>query len=91
MNKLTVTVTQDDIEHGVTRHCQKCPIARAVARELLPGMSVEVVAATVRITPVNRPAWHTPVALCESLPPRALTFIERFDAGKSVRPFTFQL
>ena len=75
----TITVTVDDINSGCRANASACPIARA-ARRALRRRTLEVTkrAILLRVGTV-------------SLPSSAQTFVRNFDAGKQVRPFSFDV
>ena len=76
MEKLVVHVTQDDINKGVEGNSHLCPIARAVRR--LGKKRVTVDGAQIQV----RSRWY-------EMPYKAEKFVDRFDMGKRVKPFTF--
>lgn len=84
MEKITISVTQDDIDEGKPGHCNHCPIAIA-ARRVFPGMTVRVwdLLTTFGIVKVGY----------YRMPPEACDFIRNFDRGPSwrVQPFTFEI
>ena len=77
----TLTVTAHDIKRGVSANVCKCPVARAARRTL--RRQVEV----CDLLTVNYRRFDAKYRL----PKRALNFINRFDTGKSVKPFTFKI
>lgn len=81
---IKISVTQDHINNGARLHCSECPIALA-ALDVLPEDSQVSVFPTLR---VYFPGYvrGTPY----ELPETALTFIETFDFGAPVSPFTFE-
>lgn len=79
----TIDVTQDDIRDGIPFNACHCPIARAVARRLLPGCHVSVGGFISVQSNLNRYAIP--------LPDGCLTFVRDFDAGKPVQPFAFEM
>jgi hypothetical protein len=76
---MLIQVTQEDIDLGVKCSCSKCPVARAIHRE-----TSEFVAAglTVVIIGKSRPV---------QLPDEVEEFIQAFDEGQLVTPFSFEL
>jgi hypothetical protein len=88
---VTVTVTQKDINIGTPLMCYLCPVALAISRAV-GGRRVRV---------KNPYRWgfsdgpfgdkrdNEPDA--RALPLIARTFIEAFDLGKPVGPFSFEL
>lgn len=91
--KVTVKVTQKDIDKGCAFEANNCPIALALQRALgwrhkLFGRSVRV---TRRVATITNPRkWES---LYEAaLPHEASTFVYNFDHKYgSVKPFTFEL
>jgi hypothetical protein len=98
---MKIKVTQKDIEEGYRGSCHDCPVALAFKREVKTafeighafdrsGRSVSVqIGLSVgaeRILHREVHEWDT-----YTLPKRAQTFIKRFDNGKSVEPFTFEI
>jgi hypothetical protein len=79
-----VRVTQEDIDEGTKGDCTFCPIALAVDRALGGECCVAVTIFDVYITE-NAHAEVFP------LPSEARQFIQRFDKGKPVSPFEFEL
>ncbi len=75
---MKITVTQKDIKNG-KHNAAYCPIALAVDRVL---GSKETIVGT------NFVATHNGLM---DLPLKAKRFIEKFDAGKPVKGFTFKL
>lgn len=77
---MVIEVTQDDIDKGVKNNACQCPVARAIAR----GTEEEwVVDSHSLVRMRDARVWHTP--------PAAYWFINRYDQGESVEPFTFEL
>lgn len=86
MNKrILVDVTQEDIEMGERRASMRCPVALAVRR--VPELSACVVGPKDVIS--DSPAH--PNGLDIPLPGAAIKFVLRFDSGRPVRPFSFEL
>lgn len=81
---MKVSVTQDDIDHGERHCCERCPVARAIRRVIGDMPVVEVERDNVTIGPLGGWTYAT-------LPTRATKFIDRFDVGLKVAPFTFEL
>lgn len=79
MSTLKVRVTRDDIRNGRKNDCARCPVARAVRR--LGYAKIAVCPSEIL---VNRPTQQT-----FRNPQKARRFINAFDAGKPVKPFTF--
>ncbi len=57
-----IETTKEDVREGVARHCDRCPVARAVNRKLKPGFAARVSAATIEIhaEPIGGvvPSWR---------------------------------
>lgn len=83
----TITVTQEDILNGEAGTNQPCPIALAVKRAL-PGYAVDVGTTYITLWTVDSSVYRSSrvVLLLE-----CRAFIDRFDAGRSVAPFSFRL
>ena len=75
---ITVHVTQEDIYSGIRASRTRCPVALAISR-VLPDVAVG--SASV-VTTGNGYAM---------LPSAAIVFVDRFDRGLSVEPFSFEL
>lgn len=81
--KILIRVTQEDIDRGERRSCAECPVALAVRRHFLgtPAFSfyenVEIDDGKDR--------------LIAGTPEIATNFMEAFDDGESVSPFSFTL
>jgi hypothetical protein len=74
-----ITVTALDIKMGTWRCAYHCPVAMAIKRRFLDQRVI------VSRTEIGVGMEHV------SLPNKAIRFIERFDAGKTVKPFSFVL
>ena len=75
----TIEVTPQDIDAGKRRSCDHCPIALALART---GIAFQGVDYSLVLGPDFNPI---------DLPQSARNFIEKFDEGAPVLPFTFTL
>jgi len=80
----TITVTAEHIARGVADSCDHCPVALAIREALPHGPGLWVDSAHVT---VGKPGHWTEV----DLPDTVTHFIEAFDGGDPVRPFTFDL
>jgi len=82
--KLTINVTARDIEYGKRLSCQSCPIARACRRlKYFQNCAVS-----------NLRIYFNRVVTTDNsieLPREASEFIEKFDRGKKVKPFKFEI
>ena len=78
---IKIEVTQEDIDRGEKGDCAKCPIARAIRRTL-----------KVRYVHVDTDflEWG-PDYSCMNAPVKVSKFIDAFDEGRRVSPFTFML
>jgi hypothetical protein len=75
-----IEVTERDVKVGVQRDPFACPIARALKRAF---RATEVSVGTSIADVDERRGLQ--------LPKRAQNFIERFDEGKTMKPFSFRL
>lgn len=81
--KVRINVTKRDIELGTRNESESCPLARAIGRRVTASLSVG--SASVQIgRGTNFCDWHNIL-----LPEDAAQFIDRFDFGLNVKPFTF--
>ena len=76
--EVKIKVTQRDIDRGIVEDCRSCPIALATRRTRIMPLGDLFVGST---TLDFNGRW-----MYDS---KAARFIDRFDAGLSVRPFTF--
>jgi hypothetical protein len=78
-----IQVTQEDIDRGWARDCGKCPIALAAKRAFPDARYVSVTGdIEMSFGPGRRvQAW--------SMPDLAIFFMDDFDKGNKVTPFTF--
>ena len=76
--KLTVNVTQEDIDNGRRRTCSGCPVALAISRAW---------GKRITVGPNDFGASHESIPL----PREAMHFVELFDRGhaKTLLPFSF--
>jgi nitrate/TMAO reductase-like tetraheme cytochrome c subunit len=83
---MKITVTQKDIDKGLKSSCYECPIAHALKRKVKNKIryGFAVNADFIDLTKDNK--WWI-----YALPKKAQTFIKRFDDGKPVKPFTFEI
>ena len=85
MPKITVNVTQKDIDEGAPKSQCLCPVALAI--RALTRMKVYVCGHEVRFYVAKTHA----IPYIAELPADASSFIRNFDAGVSVSPFSFYL
>lgn len=76
--KYIVNVTQADIDAGKELDCEACPIALAVSR----ATGRKMVVARGEVAQCGG-SWEV------KLPRIAVNFVDRFDAGERVVPFSF--
>ncbi len=79
--KITIRVTQEDIDKGVACRGESCAVANAVRRQL-NRYDVTVSASYV---------WMKGGAYRFRVSDKMREFIKRFDEGKKVKPDTFEL
>lgn len=88
---ITVNVTERDIQYGVPRDVFSCPIARSLRRHKeFKDLTFEVSKRLVTLAGYH-PYWSDPRGMIARQPEVARKFIERFDLGEPVEPFTFKL
>src|SRR5579859_6474944 len=78
----TIIVTSDDIHKGIPGDAGACPIARAIRRSIQPSPE-EYLAVDGLAICIGSQNYKVPEA--------AIAFIESFDAGNPVEPFSFDL
>lgn len=88
MEKIRVNVTQKDINEGVAKDCEACPIARALMRAVKRLGATKVM--------IGRGVWDVEFAdpsksLWGYMPGEAKQFVSDFDRGYSVLPGRFTL
>ena len=84
MEPVRIEVMQEDIDKGERTACEFCPVARAVCRALgerLGYAKVDGFSIDLGVWPEEE--YRTPAVVN--------AFIERFDAGEPVEPFSFLL
>lgn len=77
--KYTVNVTQEDIDKGKKGSCSQCPVALAGIRSVGKSFYVGPTMFAFRFN------WIAELPKC------VVDFIERFDSGQPVQPFTFDI
>jgi hypothetical protein len=82
----TVSVTAEHIARGEPGDCGWCPIALAVA-DALPGLAY----LSIRLQDIDLRPRPDEDLIVIGMPDEAVDFILDFDAGKPVKPFTFEL
>ncbi len=78
MIKKVIRVTATDIKRAAFGDAARCPIALAL-RRAKAGPAPSVGCRT----------WNDGAGMVYDLPKKAQTFIQRFDDGKKVKPFSF--
>jgi hypothetical protein len=86
--RFTIKVTAADIKKGKRNSVCSCPIALAVRRQLRAKRGEIAVTGSVSLQPKKLP-WWAENSIEYGLTDRASDFIENFDAGRPVKPFTF--
>ena len=79
MKIITIKVTEKHIAKGIRVHGDKCPVALAIKEKL----KIERLCVYSYGANINGNAVRFPRA--------AALFVNRFDSGKSVKPFSFKL
>jgi len=82
VERIEVSVTEEDIRNGFTNNCRYCPIANALRRmgydPRVDGLDIVLIGEGSK-------------DVCVSTPDVANEFIKRFDDMEPVKPFTFEL
>lgn len=96
MSKVTVDVTQEDIDHGESNNCYNCPVARAAVRAL--GQTAVIAVSANAINVFGEDGTRE---LVIALPIEATQFIDTVDRcvdevgsiafRKVVKPFSFEV
>ena len=81
---MIIDVTYFDINRGKRRKANTCPVALALKRTINPLWRVSVI-------PNNVHFYHNMSEENRTLPHEATEFIEAFDAGNIVAPFSFEI
>ena len=81
--KYTINVTQEHIDAGIQSSCKKCPIALALESALGDEYSANVGGSHFRVGKHRFPG--------KPLPSVAKRFIQAFDLGFAVSPFSFEI
>lgn len=83
--RISIEVTESDIERAHRSDSYKCVVAQAVARTVTDATRIEVDTQTIRFTRGTGERWLylTPYAV--------QGYVIAFDAGDDIEPFTFQL
>lgn len=79
MHKITINVTQEDIDKGQRRSPETCPIALAASRILSSKVQVGII------------GMYTKQRAITNIPLLAKQFIIKFDDGEKVGPFSFEI
>ena len=83
---VTVEVTADDIAHGKPGRCSSCPIALGVIRSGIGATDIAVGLETCWVSMA-----HDEHLTGYEMPDEALDFIDAFDNGRPVAPFSFSM
>jgi len=86
MKTIKISVTQDDIDKGIKNNCEKCPIARALARSFPGYFNL----ASIYYLSVKAHQKDFYVFMMDT-PKVCYDFIRDFDQGKPVTPFEFEI
>ena len=78
---MRITVTKDCIKHGRVQSLSECPVALAFS-DYFPNEEIEVDRDTWKIIGSDRSF---------KLSRATMRFIDRFDEGRPVRPFSFTI
>lgn len=90
-NVVTIEVIQGDIDEGLRDNSRDCPIAIA-CRRAFPGRTPVVMDAFSRGNHYNHIGIYGAITVKHyEIPMAALNFINDFDSGKHVQPFSFQI
>lgn len=84
---MKVTVKQWHIDHGQKKDCNKCPIALAVAEKFPDARWIDVTRFNIQI--LFDPNITRKTSRHFALPQKAKAFINQFDNGFNVEPFSF--
>ena len=76
---MIITVTAEEIKRGNRQDCFKCPVARATSR------------ATSKSAWVGYFTMGLDGRKARKLPKKVASFVSRFDSGKPVKPFSFEI
>ena len=83
--KLTFDVTSKHIAKGLSANCEECPIALSIAE--MGFVEVNANHCTIRFS-----ESHTsPLFSLATTPNEVRNFMDAFDTGKPVEPFSFEL
>jgi hypothetical protein len=90
--KITVNVTQEDINRGVRQNGERCPVALALIRALALASGELIIRPTIALSSgfvcanvLGFDRHHD-----YPIPGAARDFIQKFDRGLHVEPFTFE-
>lgn len=88
MFKYEISVTAEDIKHGIRKNCRMCPIALAIKREFPIG-GVAVTGPSLKYARTRLDG--SLLRMMFQLPRRCEKFVRDFDVALPVEPFTFTL
>jgi hypothetical protein len=80
----TIHVTQEDIDKGIRGDCKRCPVARAIERELPSASDIEVHGYIIAF-------WYDGEYIQIKGSGELARFVYEFDDGKKLKPFEFTL
>ena len=83
---MKIKVTKQDIKNGTgnEKELEYCPIAFAIKRQMKTYFYIKVYGDNIQILTVDHSYRYY------KLPKKAKDFIQKFDEGKEVKPFTFE-
>ena len=84
---MKIQVTQADIERGIKNRCDFCPVAIAISRHLPTGLEITVFSEAMLFEGRFGDGPSTAIDTDQTV----VDFIESFDNGKPVAPFSFNL
>lgn len=82
---MIITVTQEHIDKGVKKHCERCALSLAFHDSGFPKAGIGVMS----VWPFGLDKEHEQRRW--DLPEKAVSFREGFDGGWPVKPFTFEM
>lgn len=92
---VNVNVTQDDIDKSERCNSYRCAVARACLRAVPDADLVSVEPCSKTLCPDIRIRFHCPGwpqgNFTVDAPISVANFVDNYDGGKSVRPFSFTL
>lgn len=94
--RVKVSVTENDIRRGLRNDASHCPVARALYRRFRVhgkgvAMLVDVGDGQLLLNRIYTDTDTITAVLHEDMPVSVQKFVDAFDAGRSVKPFTFSV